>query len=154
MKSLNKYWHCKTQVVLLISVSVLASCALPINEESRDQNSRFSGYWGLTILKTPSEAIAGNSRWKCWNMEGYGNLQIADGHAVARVSGFDLAGFVNEDGRFTTHVNLSDQFEFKFHGQLDSEPGTGTGRLIHSRKDQGLTGCNSKVILKKTDFQS
>lgn len=91
-------------------------------------------------------------RFKCWDMEGSGNLQIAGGRAVARVHGYDLGGFVDSSGRFTTSLDLNENYQFVLMGQLDVDIGTGSGRLYHARKDLGLQGCNSKVRLEKSDI--
>jgi len=136
----------------VFSLTVLASCSFPVKEENRDRDSTYRGFWSIVISETPSSSLTGSSSIKCWNMDGVGNLQIAGGRVVARVERYDLAGFINADGRFTAEIGLSGPWRFKLDGQLDSDTGLGEGRLTHNRKTEGLTGCASKVKFKKEDL--
>jgi len=87
--------------------SILTACFTPVKEEQRDSGSLYRGYWGATFLKTPSEATSGGRRLKCTNMEGDGYIDIAGGRVVARVNGYDLAGYIDAQGKFTSAVDVN-----------------------------------------------
>jgi len=70
-----------------------------------------------------------------YGREGSGSLQIAGGRAVARSHGYDLAGFVNESGKFTAEVKLSNPYKMVFKGQLNANTATGSVRLIYAQDD-------------------
>jgi len=132
----------KNLFVVLFAVSILSSCSFQLKEENRDRESPYPGYWGATIQRTQSNATAGAARTTCWNMEGIGYVDIADGRVVARAHGYDLAGFVNFQGKFTSEVKLSKGWQLIFNGQLDAAAGTGQGRLFHVHEVSGLVGCH------------
>ena len=153
MKKNHKLPLVPGSVLLCICTVALASCTTAtIKEDARDRDSSFRGFWNLTFLEPPSIAPTSAGRFECWDMEGFGNLQIAGGRAVARVHGYDLSGFVNATGQFTTNLDLKENYQFIFNGQLDANTGKGTGRLYHVRKDLGQQGCSSKVELEKSEI--
>lgn len=103
----------------------------------------------MSIVETPASSLAGSNRRRCWDAEGIGNLQIAGGRVVARVSGYDLTGFINSNGKFTSDLNLKKDWSFKLRGQLNAASGTGEGKLVHNRANEGLAGCTSTVKFEK-----
>jgi hypothetical protein len=153
MKTMRKLLQRPSSALLCICTLALVSCTTAtIKEDARDRDSSFRGFWSLTFMEPPSVAPTSAGRFKCWDMEGFGNLQIAGGRAVARVHGYDLSGFVDTTGQFTTSLNLKENYQFIFNGQLDATTGKGTGRLYHVRKDLGTQGCSSKVELEKSEI--
>jgi len=106
----------------------------------------------MTIVDTPSDSLAGSYLRKCWNADGIGNLQVAGGRVVARLSGYDLAGFVKASGAFTAVLDLSKGWTFRLRGQLNAATGYGEGKLVHNRAEEGLAGCTSIVKFKKAPF--
>ncbi len=73
---------------------------------------------------------------------------------MARVRGYDLAGFVDYNGKFTSNVLLSDGWRFVFNRQLDAATGTGDDRLFHVREASGLAGCSSIVELQRQNLNT
>jgi len=131
-------------------VLFLTACATTVKEHERDTTSTYRGFWGMTIVESPSSSLAGPYRRGCWDAKGFGNLQITGGYVVARVSGYDLAGFVKSNGKFTAVINLQGDWKFRLRGQLNAATGTGKGKLVHNRATEGLGGCTSSVEIKKT----
>jgi len=125
-------------------------CETVVKEHERDTGSTYRGFWNMTIDEAPSDSLAGSYRIECWNAEGIGNLNIAGGHVVARVSGYDLAGFVKPNGEFTAMLKLKGTWAFKLRGQLNAATGKGEGKLVHNRTNEGLAGCTSNVEFRKT----
>jgi len=137
-------------VSLAIFALFLIGCATSVKENERDTDSTYRGFWGMTIGETPSISVVGSNRRGCWNPESAGSLQIAGGHVVARVNGYDLAGFVKPNGEFTAVLDLKKNWTFRLRGQLNAATGTGEGKLVHNRANEGLAGCTSNVEFRKT----
>ena len=135
---------------LAFFVFFMSACATTVKEQERDTTSSFRGFWGMTIIETPPTSLAGSYRRSCWDAEGYGNLQIAGGYVVARVSGYDLAGFIKPNGKFTAVLDLKKGWVFRLRGQLNAATGKGEGKLVHNRVNEGLAGCTSTLEFEKT----
>ena len=75
-------------------------------------------------------------------------------HVVARVSGYDLAGFIDATGKFTAHIDLSSEWRFWLRGQLDSRTGTGEGRLSIIAKQKGRRVACPKLYLVRRVFET
>lgn len=103
----------------------ITACSFQMKEGDRDRNSKYRGFWNATFQ--PATSNIGSA---CWDMAGSGNLKIAGGRVVAQAQGYDLAGFVASNGKFTTELSLSRNYKLVLTGQLDAE--TGAGRLIHT----------------------
>ena len=91
-----------------MTVLAVVGCSgtIGVFEDYRDRKSIYRGYWATNILTTPKEFQKSGANLKCWNMAGFGNLQIAGGRVVARVHGYDLGGFVSKNGRFGAEATL------------------------------------------------
>ncbi len=148
------HYHYRRFMVFVFAGIVLISCAstFTVKEEERDRASIYKGFWSSAISDTPSESLAGSYRTGCYDLDSIGNLQIAGGRVVARVIGYDLAGFINSSGKFSAYIELSGNSQFRLRGQLDSVTGKGEGRITLNRKSQGLAGCTSKVAFEKLDL--
>lgn len=90
-------------------------------------------------------------------MSSFGNVQIAGGRVVARVRGYDLAGFVNGFGKFTAAVVLDNDptlgaIKYVLEGQLDGATGTGTAELTLSIQRLAGKGCRSQVSFEKSEI--
>ncbi len=75
---------------------------------------------------------------------------FAGGRAIARVHGYSLSGFVDATDRFTTELDLKENYQFILNGHLDAN--VETGRLYHVREDLGTQGFSSKVLLEKSEI--
>lgn len=137
-------------LVVVLAVTTLSSCSMSVKEGQRDRDSKYRGFWSATYLETPSRYRSVSVHRQCWDMAGNGSVEVAGGRVVAGVHGYDLAGFVDSEGKVTAELSLKESMKFILTAQLDASTGTGTGKLIHTSERDGQQGCNSTVKLTKS----